>query len=449
MADISFAASPPLVFSDTSGVVTTAAFNVPAGATLVALCGSEIRDVTYTVTTNAVGAGLVWRKQLQNTDGNSGAAIVTTRAPAALTGLTVTLATGTDDAALKVLVARDVHPIHPVGKRFQGFGTVADYTPVCYTATKPGTWAAGVGVDYSGAGACSSSDVGEAYDAGSSMDGIAVRKSAAATGRDAVMSMNFATTAPNPQWSVAVVELMPDDGSTARHEVNTFDGGTNGATVSTANSGGTGNAFGNVVGQPRYTNAERLGGTGLSVVNPLPGTDTHLDWTNISLPGPLYGVRMYVHRVGVPSGFVGLFALLGSTGVVSKAYLMDDGRLHIYADAAATLVASTGVPLPSNAWARVELRYTIDAGAGAVEAWTYLDPHSADHDDYVIATGLTWPGGPPATVEFHLEGDATSSYYLDDLALGPDKVGPSVLPTRTGTRTARGALPAAHRAGSW
>ncbi|MEV4091438.1 hypothetical protein [Streptosporangium saharense] len=232
---------------------------------------------------------------------------------------------------------------------------------------------------------------------------------------------------------------------------NNFDGGTHGATIVEGESGGvSGDAFHNVVGTPRYSNARFHGTSGLSVVNPAPGTDTHIDWGEVSQPGDVFCSRLYIHRVGELSGYAGLFALLGPSGIVSKAWLWTNGEIDVYTGSSTTKVLTIGRALPIGQWSRVEFRYTINSlGSGTAEAWTYLDPDSTIHDDYVISSTVTWPGGKPDTTEFHLGGAGSGYWHLDDLGIGPAKLGPvsSAAQLRPGVPAATPA--AVHRTATW
>ncbi|MEV0236885.1 LamG-like jellyroll fold domain-containing protein [Nonomuraea sp. NPDC050786] len=207
---------------------------------------------------------------------------------------------------------------------------------------------------------------------------------------------------------------------------NTFDGGTAGAAITAANSGGTsGDAFNNIAGSPQYSNA--VAHRGLVATNSVAGSDTHIDWTNVTQPGNTICSRMYLYRAGTQTDTKGLFALIGPSGVVSKVWMFANGSISIYSAAAGTNVANGSVPIPVGQWVRIEWRYTIDAsGNGTVEMWIYLSADSTAHSDYVISSTVAWPGGKPRDAEFHIGRDAGSQWYVDEIAVSDTKLGPVV-----------------------
>ncbi|WP_214317056.1 hypothetical protein [Nonomuraea sediminis] len=237
---------------------------------------------------------------------------------------------------------------------------------------------------------------------------------------------------------------------------NNLNGGTNGTAITTGNSGGaSGSPFTNVVGSPQFSNANPFGGSGLVATNGVAGADTHIDWQALGTVGDALYLRVYLYWAGAigPATFKPLMALLGPTGVVSKVWMGNSTLKFRIATGGGTTAAVTGnAVMPVNQWVRLEFCYTIDsAGNGTSEMWTYLDPESAAHDDYVISPITAWPGGKPRTAEFHLwrdSGDA-GRWYMDELAVGPDKLGPAPSTVSRRPRATVGASRAAHRAATW
>ncbi|WP_440063804.1 hypothetical protein [Streptosporangium sp. OZ121] len=232
---------------------------------------------------------------------------------------------------------------------------------------------------------------------------------------------------------------------------NSFNGGTNATAITAANSGGaSGNALTNIVGSPQFSNALVRGESGLSAVNAVVGADTHVDWVNVPPSGDVFCARLYIHRLGVFPGYKGLFALLGPSGVVSKSWIHPAGRVGVWTGSTTAQVINAPVGIPVGQWGRVEYRYTINAGGtGTVEVWTYLDPESDTPDDYSISASIAWPGGKPQAAEFHLHRDADSYWHLDDVAIGPAKLGPAPSTASLRPRGPVGGSKAAHRVASW
>ncbi|WP_113705378.1 hypothetical protein [Nonomuraea lactucae] len=206
---------------------------------------------------------------------------------------------------------------------------------------------------------------------------------------------------------------------------NSFNGGTANAAITVGNSGGaSGNAFTNIVGLAYYTTSFTHG-PGLAVINPGVDSDTHVDWQSAAMAGDVFCSRLYVYRTGSFTGFRALFALIGPTGIVSKAWINSDNKIYVYTSSATSNVATTGTAIPADQWVRIEFRYTINsAGNGTVEVWTYISADSTTHTNYVSSATVAWPGGKPSTAEFHVTSESSGRVYLDDLAIGPTKLGP-------------------------
>ncbi|MFI6317292.1 hypothetical protein ACIBG8_07225 [Nonomuraea sp. NPDC050556] len=447
---IFFRESPALVFADAVGTVTSGMLDQKVRDLLVAVCFSENYGAALTVSDTE---GRAWVKQAHSNVGPGTCAVFTTWAEATSTA-TVTLATDQDDAALKVFIAAGVDPFTPIGAIFVGQSELATFAPTTWVATRRGSIAVGGGTEYSASGVCSSPDYGEAFDASSDMGGVAVQKPSPAESAGEAVTLTFTTTASSPRWAVAAVELLPREGVPYQ---NSFDGGAHGASVTPANSDGlSGDPFTGCVGNPVYSSDQFHGAAGLSVVNGVLDSDTHIDWT-APQPGNSLYVRFYLFRTGaLTSGNLSkLFAIISGAGVdniISAVWQRNtSGLIRAFTgfntDTAKT-AATTAVPIPLNAWVRVEICYTLDAAQnGTVEIWTYLDPDSLVHDDYVISAPLTWPGSKPETAEFHLIKEAAGALHMDDIALGPAKVGPVAGDGRR--RRLITSAAAIRRAGTW
>ncbi|MEV4749061.1 hypothetical protein AB0K21_22005 [Streptosporangium sp. NPDC049248] len=228
---------------------------------------------------------------------------------------------------------------------------------------------------------------------------------------------------------------------------NSFNGGTSGTDLTTGNSGGSsGTAFDKLVGTSRYAATPTRGESGLSVVAATPGADTHVDWASLESPADVFCARMYLYLAAPLSGTVPVFALLGPTGIVSKTWMFADGHCSIYAGNTSPLAVAGTVGAPAGQWVRLEWRYTINSsGNGTAELWLYLDAESADHDEYVTSSTISWPGGgKPYTAEFHLR-----NYFVDDVAVSPTKIGPAASTVSLRPRRPVGGSTAAHRVASW
>ncbi|MFG3438343.1 hypothetical protein ACGF0J_13960 [Nonomuraea sp. NPDC047897] len=255
------------------------------------------------------------------------------------------------------------------------------------------------------------------------------------------------STGEDAAW---IDDLTIDFPSLSAPYANNFNGGTAGTAITKANSGGaSGNAFNNLVGSPQFTNLVTRGESGLAAVNAVQGSDTHVDWAGVPMVGEQFCSRLYVNFEAMTSG--GLFAVIGETGIVSKSWVYGAGAvIDVYTGAAASRILTTNQVLPVGQWVRIEYRYTVNAANnGTVEVWTYLDPDSDVHDDYAVSANLVFPGGKPLKAEFHLRNVAAGRWFLDEVAIGPSKLGPAPSTASRRPRAVVGASRAAHRAASW
>ncbi|MER6171348.1 hypothetical protein [Streptosporangium sp. NPDC001681] len=231
---------------------------------------------------------------------------------------------------------------------------------------------------------------------------------------------------------------------------NTFNGGTNGATITTGNSGGSsGNAFSAIVGAPQFSAAQFVGPSGLSALNPTSGADTHLDWNNVGQPGNVFCARLYMYLVANVAGPQRVFVLIGESAVISGVWLQPSGRIWAYGGYSSPAAANFTQVVPLNQWVRLELRYTLDAlGSGTVEMWQYFNPHFAVESEYVSSAALTFPGGKPKNAEFHLHRDTGGYWYLDSVAVSNVKLGsafPEITAPIAGVSHTNTALPVTGR----
>lgn len=204
---------------------------------------------------------------------------------------------------------------------------------------------------------------------------------------------------------------------------NSFDGGSNGVTITTGNSGGaSGDAYNAITGSPQYTNAQAY--SGLAAFNPTSGADCHLDWTGVTQPGDVVCARFYMRLVSATSGSQRTFVMLGPGGVVSALWLFTDRTLRLYLGFSTSVACQLTTPVPTGQWVRVEVRYTINvSGNGTAELWLYTNPASSTHTDYAISSTLAWPNGKPQALELHLQRDAGGYWYVDNAAIAANKIG--------------------------
>jgi hypothetical protein len=131
-------------------------------------------------------------------------------------------------------------------------------------------------------------------------------------------------------------------------------GGTNGTTVSAANSGGaSGDAFDSVVGTPTITfdNTHSLGGLSYKLVNP-PSAQQLVWSTKLGTVGELWG-RFFIWYDTAPTAPVGLIRPTTGGSQASRIRINSDGTLTL-ADSGNAAEITTASALPTGQWVRCE-----------------------------------------------------------------------------------------------
>jgi RHS repeat-associated protein len=205
---------------------------------------------------------------------------------------------------------------------------------------------------------------------------------------------------------------------------NSAEGGTNGTTVTVANSGGaSGDPF-NVVTRGTgaaltfATAAAEHGSLGYSLTA-TSGTGTHLDWTGYNATSA--AVRFYYNPGStLPSTTVRLLDVRNSTGTAARVLVSSSNQL-IVQNAAGTTLKTFPTTLSTNTWYRIELGVSISATAATVNA-AYYSGDSTTPADPAYSTSTANTG--TANITTISIGDTSSATwagtaYFDDLAAQP------------------------------
>jgi hypothetical protein len=243
-----------------------------------------------------------------------------------------------------------------------------------------------------------------------------------------------------PLISQAGATQSPSIFATAEFQ-NTFDGGTDGVTVSTANSGGaSGNAWDAVatgVGATRtYNAANALHGAFAEAIDPANATGVYTEWreTTIGTRSEWYG-RFYIKLSALPSTSIVIFNLRDSVTAVDRSLLsvQSSGAIRISGVSGVTLATSTSL-LTAGAWSRVEFHWVGDPTVGSFEAKLFNTVESATPTQTISATGANTGG----TIDRMRIGQAFTSgsdipvFYLDQIALSTVAyIGPYVASAQT------------------
>jgi hypothetical protein len=182
---------------------------------------------------------------------------------------------------------------------------------------------------------------------------------------------------------------------------NTFEGGSDGTTISPANSGGaSGDAFDVVttgVGSTQTFSIEQEAHGSLSAKLTTPAsspTATRMEWTGLgSITGSLW-IRFYLYRTALPSGnFIPIAVRTNAAAASANFLFTSTGKMNMQNAAGTSQGASTGPSMSLNQWVRVEIRILSSTTVGEAVMRLYNTPDAligseSDSKDYGAAMVL-------------------------------------------------------------
>ncbi|MER6892029.1 hypothetical protein, partial [Streptomyces halstedii] len=172
--------------------------------------------------------------------------------------------------------------------------------------------------------------------------------------------------------------------------VNGADGGTQGLTVTPANSGGaSGNAWNAVAGTPNivYDGAHARGALAYKLDVAAATTPHQVVWTSASMGAvtQLYG-RLYLWTAAHPvTNRLGLVRFMNGASQAARLILQTDGTLQL-TDAGNAAELNTTTPIATGQWVRVEWRVVFVATGAAVEVRLFNDADSTVATQVVSGT---------------------------------------------------------------
>jgi len=220
---------------------------------------------------------------------------------------------------------------------------------------------------------------------------------------------------------------------------NTAEGGTNGVTVSAANSGGaSGNPWNTVTatGTLIYSNAQAMHGNLSYSIVTTTSASAFMFWnsTSITISTKVMYSRCYIYFAIEPP-FTGRFMqfMNSSAQLIGGVGINVSNQLAIRNSVDAVIATST-TTVPTNAWFRVELYTFSSATVGQVEVKIFLDPHSTTPTETLTtsATENTRGDDIKAALFGLAGGTANADLYMDSMATQETGyLGPVILPTAT------------------
>jgi hypothetical protein len=202
---------------------------------------------------------------------------------------------------------------------------------------------------------------------------------------------------------------------------NTFDGGSNGTSITTGNSGGTsGTAWNTVNGQWSFSSSQKHSGTLSGRLQRPEATTGYIAWTsgNVGNQSQLWG-RIYVRSTafGAGGGNVELIKLRDGSSEIGEVRLTGAGVVRVQdADNVGT---SGDVTIATNQWVRIEFYYKAGSSNGEITARLYNSADSTTASDTISRTSVNM-GSRANGVEF---GDQQSTVSADKDDLYFDNIG--------------------------
>jgi hypothetical protein len=222
---------------------------------------------------------------------------------------------------------------------------------------------------------------------------------------------------------------------------NTFEGGTNGVSITAANSGGnSGDPFSAVAGGTRnFSTTQKMhGALSMNLIDP-GATSTYGSWTGFGTVTVNTYFRAYMHLSVTPVTNAWYFAVMRDQADLEYGGLTitTAGVIQARNNANGNIASSLGtVAVNIGSWFRIEWRTLPSLTAGEIEWRLYNDPDSSTITETVNSTGnalradiggVRW--GSKSTAP-------TGTLYLDDLKvstvgwIGPATAGtPSYIPS--------------------
>lgn len=427
--------SSPAIVTTTADPVTTASFSPPASTVLVA-CVFVENSTDQAITMSNTGTALTWTQHVIRTTAEAGSnsgeiAIFTAPNTAGQAGITVTatVATVSSYAAIKVYVLTGASLSSPVGATGEGNSATNAITPTAYTSTVLNSRGICAAHDWLAPGAPSSTDDEETFHTASQLSGMAVTKSAntTPTGTAVTFNLDSAGTAA-ARWIWVAVEILPSVTLPLR---NTFNGGTDGTTITPANSGGaSGDTFGSANGTPKFESDNVSGLRSPMACLFTTSTTDVVRWTGITLAAREIWLREYIYFTGNPSSsdfFIGINNLGAATNNL-LVYVDTNGKIAVN-DAANNQVGLTTASITLNSWVRLEvycLTGTTTAN-GAFEVRLFNTTESMTPTETISGSGLNFTTTVPDRISWAYH-SGVASYQADDFeASDTGWIGPATL----------------------
>lgn len=221
---------------------------------------------------------------------------------------------------------------------------------------------------------------------------------------------------------------------------NSFEGGTNGTTLTTANSGGaSGNAFDAVTNTGTnavdiFDNTVAAHGTlSCKVATGTSSVQSLNRWSTSMGTVTQVWFRMYLYFTAFPTAVTRVmgYATSGGTtcGIVGVA--ATTGKVNFF-NASGSAIITTANAVPLNAWCRVEGFLIGSATVGQMQLKLFTTPDSQTPTEMLTSTAAQNTTGAPGLYSFGIISNAANlgPFWMDDIGISSTGyLGPAGTPT--------------------
>ncbi len=205
-----------------------------------------------------------------------------------------------------------------------------------------------------------------------------------------------------------------------------FENGTNGTTVTPANSGGGSNsAFDATAGPPSggtlaYSNTEAdTGSLALKVATGTTAGACLVQWQASVGTQTQIWFRVYLYFTANPSSNLGVVQILNGASQCAELFVLSTGQLRMVNAASGTITTSTAA-IPLNQWCRVECMILASTTVGQTEVKLFKTAQSTTADETNTSAATQVLAAQITRVYFGLVNAGlanVTAYYLDDLGV--------------------------------
>lgn len=208
---------------------------------------------------------------------------------------------------------------------------------------------------------------------------------------------------------------------------NSFDGGSQGTTITTGNSGGaSGTAFNVVTIGGSSTEVFDSHGKGLfsGKIAPQSGQFDYVAWTTAigTQSDVIYG-RFYMYLTANPNAALHVVRTLSSSSARYAVVINTNGTVSLFGSSDTAFSTSTAT-VPLNQWCRVEFDCNYSTGGdGAGDAFLYFGNPDAPYPDYTEVIGGFSPTGTSADTFRFGKGQNntfTDTFWIDEININTD-----------------------------